>query len=603
MASIGSMTDPTGKDKGNSGSGVAVYEFSNGKLKESDFIRLPPSQRPAQPKTFHDPEEEPTPEPATAIPFPSGIAAFEQHGTEMLLVADNLSDEAAIVDVAAKRIIHRVDLGVYRAVPGSYPFAALVTKDGNIAYVSLWNASRVAELDLPSGKLRQMIELRVPARRDAAGSHPTALLLSPDEQRLYVALANTDEVAVLDRREGNVFYLSTKLPDQQYGGNFPIALATSADGRRLFVANASSDAIAVFDGLQPNAKARGFIPTEWYPTALAVHNAELFIATGKGQGTGPNKGLAGKVEGRERTSYIASLLHGSLARIPMSDIDSYLLQWTEQVTASNLMRGNADLLAFAGGGNPIKHIIYVIKENRTYDQVLGDLGAGDGDPSLVMFGEDITPNQHKLARQFGVLDNFYDSGEVSGDGHVWSNAAITSDYTEHTWQIGYRGKERTYDYEGVVDNRYPIQENIPDVNEPGTGYLWGNLARHGVSYRHYGEFISTKFCNQKQTQEMPQAGTPLLQGAPCPRNSVRYGEVLPENLGEPRGSKSPWPWPIPMITENIATKPELVDHFDPRFPDFNLSFPDQLRVDEFLNEFGQFVTKRNAGQEAMPQRI
>ena len=202
-ASIGSMTDPTGKDKGNSGSGVAVYEFSNGKLKESDFIRLPPSQRPAQPKTFHDPEEELTPEPATAIPFPSGIAAFEQHGTEMLLVADNLSDEAAIVDVAAKRIIHRVDLGVYRAVPGSYPFAALVTKDGNIAYVSLWNASRVAELDLPSGKLRQMIELRVPARRDAAGSHPTALLLSPDEQRLYVALANTDESGYSEARVGD----------------------------------------------------------------------------------------------------------------------------------------------------------------------------------------------------------------------------------------------------------------------------------------------------------------------------------------------------------------------------------------------------------------
>src|SRR5207237_8294957 len=140
-----------------------------------------------------------------------------------------------------------------RAVPGSYPFAALVTKDGNIAYVSLWNASRVAELDLASGKLRQMIELRVPARRDAAGSHPTALLLSPDEQRLYVALANTDEVAVLDRKEGNVFYLSTKLPDQEYGGNFQFAHAIRADGRLPCVANASFEAIAVFDGLHSSA--------------------------------------------------------------------------------------------------------------------------------------------------------------------------------------------------------------------------------------------------------------------------------------------------------------------------------------------------------------
>jgi hypothetical protein len=202
-----------------------------------------------------------------------------------------------------------------------------------------------------------------------------------------------------------------------------------------------------------------------------------------------------------------------------------------------------------------------------------------------------------------VLDNFYDSGEVSGDGHVWSNAAISSDYTEQTWEIGYRSKERTYDYEGLVDDRYPIQEHIPDVNEPGTGYLWGNFARHSITYRHYGEFISTKFCNQGQTHWMPQAGTPLQQGGSCPRNSVKPGEALPDYLGQPHGSASPWPWEIPMIAQNVATKPELVDHFDPRYPDFNLNFPDQLRADEFLNEFGQFVQKRVAGQDTMPQFI
>ena len=155
----------------------------------------------------------------------------------------------------------------------------------------------------------------------------------------------------------------------------------------------------------------------------------------------------------------------------------------------------------------------------------------------------------------------------------------------------------------MVDERYPIQEHIPDVNEPGTGYLWGNFARHGVTYRHYGEFISTKFCNQRQSQEMPQAGTPLAQGAPCPVNSIKPGEPLPEYLGEPRGSKSPWPWEIPMISQNIAVKPELEGHFDPRFPDFNLNFPDQLRADEFLNEFNQFVRRRTAGSDPMPQFI
>ena len=120
------------------------------------------------------------------------------------------------------------------------------------------------------------------------------------------------------------------------------------------------------------------------------------------------------------------------------------------------MKAAQKKIAFQGGGNPIRHVIYIIKENRTYDQIFGDLGAGNGDPSLTMYGEDITPNLHKLARQFGVLDNFYDSGEVSGDGHVWSNAAITSDYTEKTWQLSYRGQERAYDYEGVVENGYPL---------------------------------------------------------------------------------------------------------------------------------------------------
>jgi hypothetical protein len=297
------------------------------------------------------------------------------------------------------------------------------------------------------------------------------------------------------------------------------------------------------------------------------------------------------------------LLHGSIARIRLEDVDMHLSDWTQQVMASNLMRGNADQIAFASGGNPIKHVIYIIKENRSYDQVLGDLGTGDGDPSLVMFGQDVTPNEHKLARQFGVLDNFYDSGEVSGDGHVWSTAAITSDYTEQTWEINYRGKERTYDYEGVVDNRYPILEKIPDVNEPGTGYLWGNLARHGISYRHYGEFISTLFCGQAPDEDLPTWGTPLAKGPPCARNSVKKGERLPDYLGEPHGSPSPWPWAIPLIAQNIPTKPELVGHFDPRFPDFNLDVPDQLRADEFLNEFNGFIAARSAGRDTMPQFI
>ncbi len=181
------------------------------------------------------------------------------------------------------------------------------------------------------------------------------------------------------------------------------------------------------------------------------------------------------------------------------------------------MKAAAEKIQFADGShNRIKHVIYIIKENRTYDQILGDLEqngkpVGNGDKSLTMFGADMTPNKHKLALQFGVLDNFYDSGEVSGDGHVWSNAAIGTDYLEKTWQQAYRGGERTYDFEGVVAEGLPLVQKIPDVNEPASGYLWGNLAAHGKTYYHFGEFISSIFCDERKT-ENPQQG-PVSAGA------------------------------------------------------------------------------------------
>ena len=234
----------------------------------------------------------------------------------------------------------------------------------------------------------------------------------------------------------------------------------------------------------------------------------------------------------------------------------------QQVLESNRMKAAEEKIAFAGAArNPIRHVIYIIKENRTYDQVFGDLKqngkpVGNGDPSLTMYGEAITPNLHKLALQFGVLDNFFDSGEVSGDGHVWSNAAIGTDYLEKTWQQSYRGDQRSYDYEGVVAEGYPLLQGIPDVNEPSSGYLWGNLAAHGKSYYHFAEFISTTFCDEVKTAN-PQQG-PMLPGGNCARKAVAPGEALPAEWG---GGVNKWPWPIPLMASNIATKPELVGHF------------------------------------------
>ena len=240
----------------------------------------------------------------------------------------------------------------------------------------------------------------------------------------------------------------------------------------------------------------------------------------------------------------------------------------------------------------VKHVIYIVKENRTYDQILGDLKVGNGDPSLTMYGEDITPNEHKLALQFGVLDNFYDSGEVSGDGHVWSTAAITSDYNEKTWQIAYRGKERTYDFQGQNADEFPIEHNIPDVDDPGTGFLWDNLARNHVSYRFYGEFVNALWCDGYAADS--SATTPKELVSPCPRKVVDQGGQLAPNVGDPHGSASPWPWAVPLFNGVKATKQALRDHFDPLYPDFNTDYPDQLRADEFLNEFAAYVRARDA---------
>ena len=190
---------------------------------------------------------------------------------------------------------------------------------------------------------------------------------------------------------------------------------------------------------------------------------------------------------------------------------------------------------------------------------------GNGDPSLTMYGADVTPNLHKLALQFGVLDNFYDSGEVSGNGHDWSNAAITSDYNEKTWQITYRGKERTYDYQGTVADEFPLELGEPDVDAPGTGYLWDNLASHGLTYRDYGEFIAGVWCKAaKKRVPLPKEGTPspFSRRASAPWSAKV--KPLPPDVGQPHGSASPWPWAVPLLQRMKAEKAALRDHFDPR---------------------------------------
>ncbi|HEY6848994.1 MAG TPA: beta-propeller fold lactonase family protein [Terracidiphilus sp.] len=624
-ASMGSMTTPEGDGKKATGNGVVVYSFTAGAIAKERFIPLPLQQL-APGRTT---KEIGGVEGDKGVPFPAAIALVqEKEGADKLLVADNLSDNVLLIDPATGAIEKRFDLSESNAVPSTYPIALAVPKSGGRAFVALWNASEIAELDLAKGTVSRKLELLKPASPIAPGTHPCALEISPDQKTLYVALANRDVVAAVNvgpgQQQGQFSvkgYFDTRLPGQSYFGAEPEALAINADGSRLYVANAISDAIAVIDTRKLTGKAVkegmvepvGFVPTEWMPMDLAFipssSGGKLYVATAKGRGAGPNDVPTRMTNARGREiirpyAYIATLLHGSLATLDAKQIEGGLTQSTAVVMESNRMKAAEEKIAFSGGEqNRIKHVIYIIKENRTYDQILGDLNkdggaVGNGNPKLTMYGQATTPNLHRLALQFGVLDNFYDSGEVSGDGHVWSNAAIGTDYLEKTWQQSYRGGERTYDYEGVVAQGLPLAQKIPDVNEPTSGYLWGDLAAHGKTYYHFGEFIASTFCGEIKTAN-PQQG-PMLAGSRCEHGKIQPGEPLPEEWG---GAVNKWPWAIPLIASNVATKPELVGHFAEEAPDFNLAIPDQIRVDIFLRHLKGWVEDKEQGRDTMPNFV
>ena len=613
-ASVGSISDPTGARPRNTGNGIAVYSFHEGKVAPERFIRIAPQKIPTSAKVPYGLAKTPA---GTAIPYPSGLAVVRAETSDKLLVANNLSDNVLVLDAASGKVLQQFDLARGQTVPSLYPYSVIASRDGRRAWCSLWNSSQVVELNLTGGSVVRWIPLLLPKDPMAPGSHPTALQLSPDEKLLYVALANADSVVAISTDNGTaVRILSTTVLGQQSAGTFPNALALSSDGSRLFVADAAVNAVAVFDTSAISAKASsvdprrdyamGFIPTDWYPTALTAIGDDLLIATGKGQGTGPNIGSS-HAPGRHHRQhpYIATLLYGSVSRINFRKAERKLPELTRRVQDNNLFDSDPGRIEFRAGANPIRHVIYIIKENRTYDQVLGDLPVGNGDRSLTMFGADLTPNLHKLALQFGVLDNFYDSGEVSGDGHEWSTAAIATDYNEKTWQISYRGKERTYDYQGEVADENALDLAEPDVDDPTTGYLWDNAARQGISYRDYGEFIETIWCKLPVGKESsPREGPPPPQTAGCQQATVTRGNPLPPNVGEPHGAKSPWPWPVPLFKNTKPTKVLLRNHYDPNFPDFKVEYPDQLRADEFLNEFDGFVQarKQHSGSE-LPQLI
>ncbi|HVO34116.1 MAG TPA: beta-propeller fold lactonase family protein, partial [Gemmatimonadales bacterium] len=391
-----------------------------------------------------------------------------------LAVVGNLADSVYLLDAATLQRTAAVRTG-------SHPYTALFSPDGGTLYVSNWNDSTVSRFTVGEGRLRALRSLTVAPR-------PSALALSHDGHTLYVAHAGADAVSVLDLAEGGGRVEATialSLTSRAPHGSTPNALALSADGKTLYVANADNNAVAVVDLGSEEPRVKGLIPTGWYPTAVALSadGRTLYVANGKGGGSLPNP-EGPTAPGQRREQYVGALLRGSLSAIPVPDAAA-LRGYTGQVMANSPYRdallehalwpAASPIPRTVGQPSPIRHVLYVIRENRTYDQVFGDVARGDGDPSLAIFGDSVTPNAHALAGAFALFDNFYVDGDVSADGHMWSDAAYAGDYVDKTWPANYSGR-REWDF----------LAGLP-VLDPLAGYLWDAARRAGVSVRNYGE--------------------------------------------------------------------------------------------------------------------
>ncbi|MGD0201454.1 MAG: bifunctional YncE family protein/alkaline phosphatase family protein [Bryobacteraceae bacterium] len=424
-----------------------------------------------------------------------GDVTFDPAG-RLLYAAELFHDSIAVINPQSGTVIERFKTG-------RRPYRILFHPDGKSFFVSSWTDGSVYHHQADNGSLLERIRL---------GAHPTDMVWragvpeAPEKPdwvaRLFVAAANTNNVYVVGvtpaKELRHVETINVSMTPWQPAGMTPSALGLSPDGKRLYVVCSDANAVAVVDVSELVSQPLGFIPTGWYPTAVrALGDNRIVVLNGRGPGSFPNplgpnptKAPEWSSAGGRAHNYVARMQLGSASFIDPPD-EAQLAAYTETVLENSPYRDalledagtgpNSPIPARPGGPTPIRHVIYIVKENRTYDQVLGDLREGNGDPSLVLFGEQVTPNHHKLAREFVLLDNFYVNSDVSADGHNWSTAAIASDYVQKLWPNSYAKRRNRYDYEG--------QE--PTATPP-TGYLWTNAASAGVSTRNYGYFVTNR---------------------------------------------------------------------------------------------------------------
>ncbi|HUB80492.1 MAG TPA: bifunctional YncE family protein/alkaline phosphatase family protein [Bryobacteraceae bacterium] len=474
---------------GGSTASVIELAFENGKLQPS---RVFPVVEPAT-RTVHD--------------F-IGDVAFSPDG-HLLYAADLYRDSVVVINPQSGRVINRFKTG-------RRPYRILFAPDGKSFFVTHWADGTLGHYDANDGSPLATVRI---------GAHPTDIVWRnggpPDADqdepalsaRLFVSAANTNNVYVVGvtpAKELRVIEsINVSMTARQPLGMTPSALALDGEGKRLYVACSDANVAAVVDISAERSTVLGFIPTGWYPTGVRVlPSGTLVVLNGKGLRSyptiadGPNparRPVGVHNEPGIRPGYVGYMQTGTASWIEPFTADQ-LDQWTRKALADSAYRD--EKLDETYKLPPIQHVLYVVRENRTYDQVFGDIKQGNGDPSLVLFGENVTPNGHKLAREFVLFDNFYVNADVSADGHAWSTAAIAPDYTMKLWPNQYAGRRKLYDFE----------EQDP-ASLPPAGYLWTNAHAAGLSIRNYGYSTSNKKDAPPGAEQIAEVRDPILAGA------------------------------------------------------------------------------------------
>ena len=434
-------------------------------------------------------------------------------------------DTIAVINPQSGRVIER-----YKT--GRRPYRILFHPDGKSYFVTSWADGSLYHHESINGNL---------IRRLPLGAHPTDMVWSDrkpkleegDEApgwaaRIFVTAANTNSVYVVGVSDSNelsvVENINLAMTPNQPVGMSPTAAALSPDKSKLYVACSDANAMAVADVTSKRTFIEGFVPTGWYPTAIRpLADGRTIVLNGRGlgskanpQGPGPFRNPAMIHEGAAAVQYVGSIQTGTASVIPPFT-DEQLAEYTKTVAANSPYRDellvdakvgpNTPIPNRPGDPSPIQHVFYIIKENRTYDQVLGDLGRGNGDPSLVLFTADATPNQRKLANEFVLFDNFYVNSDVSADGHNWATAAIATDYTVKMWPNSYAGRRKHYDYEGGEP-----------ANNPPAGYIWSNVLAAGLTMRNYGYFCSNRKAAAEDGSQVEAVRDPTLR----PVTNLKY---------------------------------------------------------------------------------